>query len=90
MPKLHEYQGKKLLRDCGIPVPEEDIAATPQEARQIAEKFQKTVTIKSQVGVTGRFQMGGIRFADSPDEVEKAAKDLLGKAILATGQVRLT
>ena len=81
MPKLYEYQGKRLLRDSGIPIPEGDVASTPKEARRIAEKLLKTVAIKAQVGVTGRFQAGGIRFADSADEAEKAAEELLGKDI---------
>ena len=81
MPKLHEYQGKRLLRDSGIPIPEGNVASTPKEARRIAEKLLKMVAIKAQVGVTGRFQAGGIRFADSADEAEKAAEELLGKDI---------
>ena len=81
MPKLHEYQGKRLLRDCRIPVPEGDVASTPKEARKIAERLLKTVAVKSQVGVTGRLQAGGIRFAGNANEAEKAAEELLGKEI---------
>lgn len=81
MPKLLEYQGKRLLRECGILVPEGDVASTPGEARKIAEKLLKPATIKSQVGVTGRFKAGGIKFAENAGEVEKAAKELLGKEI---------
>lgn len=50
MPKLHEYQGKRLLRDQGILVPEGDVASTPNEARAIAERLLKTVVIKAQKG----------------------------------------
>lgn len=81
MPKLDEYQGKRLLREQGILVPEGDVASTPKEARKIAERLLKTVAIKSQVGVTGRFKAGGIKFADNADEAEKVAKGLLGKEI---------
>jgi succinyl-CoA synthetase beta subunit len=81
MPKLHEYQGKRLLRDCGILIPEGDVASTPKEAGKIAKRLLKTVAIKSQVGVTGRFKAGGIKFADNADEAEAAAKELLGKEI---------
>ena len=81
MPKLLEYQGKRLLRECGIPVPEGDIAATPREARQIAERLAKPVAIKSQIETTGRFKAGGIKFADNADEAERAAAELLGKEI---------
>lgn len=81
MPKLHEYQGKKLLRESGIPVPEGEVAATPEEVRKIIGRLGKPVAIKAQVGVTGRFQAGGIRFADSADEGEKAAEEILAKDI---------
>ena len=62
-------------------MPEGDVASTPKEVRKIAEKLQKTVVIKSQVGVTGRFKAGGIKFAENADEAEKVAKELLGKEI---------
>ncbi len=81
MPKLHEYLGKRLLRDCGIPTPDGDIAATPEEARKIAEKLAKPVVIKAQVEVTGRFKAGGIKFTDNAEEAGKAAAELLGKDI---------
>ena len=81
MPKLLEYQGKRLLRDCSIPVPEGGVASTPIEAYEIAERLRTTVAVKAQVGVTGRFQAGGIKFAGSADEAKKAAEELLGKEI---------
>ena len=81
MPKLLEYQGKRLLREQGVPVPEGEIATTPQEAGKIAEKIAKPVAIKAQIGATGRFKAGGIKFASTPDEAESVAKDLLGKEI---------
>jgi len=78
MPKLLEYQGKKLLKDIGIPVPEGEVCRTHTEARQIAEKLGKAVVLKAQVGVTGRFEAGGIKFADTPENAERAAEELLG------------
>ncbi len=62
-------------------MPEGDIASTPKEAHKIAEKLLKSVTIKSQIGATGRFKAGGIRFADNADEAEKVTEELLGKEI---------
>jgi len=81
VPKLYEYQGKKLLKAQGIPVPESDVASTPQEACAIAAKLSRPVAIKSQIGVTGRFKAGGIKFADNINEVERVATELLGKTI---------
>jgi len=81
VPKLYEYQGKRLLRGQGIRVPEGSVASTPEEARAISAKLSKTVMIKSQIGVTGRLKAGGIKFADSAHEAEKASKELIGKEI---------
>ena len=81
MPKLLEYKGKRLLRECGILIPEGDIAATPREAREIADKLRKPVVIKSQIETTGRFKAGGIKFANNADEAERATEELLGKEI---------
>lgn len=81
MPKLEEYQGKRLLRRCGISVPEGDVALTPKQAGKIAGKLGAPVAIKAQVGVTGRFKAGGIKFAQDANEAEEVARKLLGKKI---------
>jgi len=81
MPKLLEYQGKRLLGNLDLPIPQGDVATTPEEVRAIAEKLAKPVVIKAQAGVTGRFQAGGIKFAKNADEAEKVAQELLGKDI---------
>ena len=78
MARLYEYQGKQILREIGVSVPEGDVASTPQEAREIAERIGKPVAVKAQIWATGRFKAGGIKFADDPGEAEKAAGELLG------------
>jgi succinyl-CoA synthetase beta subunit len=79
--RLHEYQGKLLLKTVGIPVPEGEVASTPHEARKIAERIGKPVAIKAQVLTTGRFKAGGIKFAESPQEAESVASEILNKEI---------
>jgi succinyl-CoA synthetase beta subunit len=81
MSKIHEYQAKRLLRECGIAIPKGDVAVVPEEARRIAESLGKPVAIKAQVIVTGRFEAGGIKFANKADEAEKVAQELLGTVI---------
>ena len=81
MPKLLEYQGKRLLKNFGISVPDGAVANTPQEVRKIFERLSTVVAIKAQIGVTGRFQAGGIKFAANADEAEKAAREMLSKDI---------
>ncbi len=81
MPKLYEYQGKRLLKTLNMPVPLGDVASTPEEVRAIAGKLAKPVVIKAQIGATGRFKAGGIKFAKDVDEAEEVARELLGKKI---------
>jgi succinyl-CoA synthetase beta subunit len=81
MARLFEFQSKKLLKQGGIPVPGGDVAATPEEARRIAEKIGKPVAIKIQVWVTGRAGIGGIQFAATPEEAEAKARKLLGMKV---------
>jgi succinyl-CoA synthetase beta subunit len=81
MARLFEYQGKELLKKAKVPIPEGEVAATPQEARKIAEKIGKPVAIKSQIWAGGRGKAGGIQFAQTPDEAEKVAGKLLGSEI---------
>ncbi len=81
MARLFEYQSKQLLKDGGIRIPEGGVARTPEEAREIAAGLGRPVVLKIQVWVTGRAGLGGIRFADSPEEAEAQARELLGSQI---------
>ncbi|MFQ5988158.1 MAG: ATP-grasp domain-containing protein, partial [Dehalococcoidia bacterium] len=81
MARLHEYQGKQLLEATGVPVPEGDVASTPEEAKRIAQEIGKSVAIKAQVWATGRFKAGGIKFANNPQEAERAASEIIGAQI---------
>lgn len=75
--KLHEYQSKRLFAAHGVPIPDGDVATTSQEARRIAEKLGGPVVVKSQVLVGGRGKAGGIKLAQTPDEAEKVAEEIL-------------
>jgi succinyl-CoA synthetase beta subunit len=79
--KLHEYQSKRLFAEHGIPIPAGDVAATPQEARRIAEELGGPVVVKSQVLVGGRGKAGGIRLAKTPKKAKAAAAEILGLEI---------
>ena len=81
MARLYEHQGKELIREAGIPVPEGGLAKSPEEARAIAERLGKPVVLKAQVWATGRMKAGGIKFASTPEEAEELAKELLGSTI---------
>ncbi len=79
--KLQEYQAKRIFGQYGIPVPSGDVAATPTEARAIAERIGGPVVVKSQVLVGGRGKAGGIKLAKSADEAEQVAGRILGMDI---------
>jgi succinyl-CoA synthetase beta subunit len=78
---IHEYQAKDILRDYGLPVPPGEVAATPDEARALAEKYGGTVVVKAQVHVGGRGKAGGVKLARDPDEAYSHASAILGMDI---------
>ena len=80
--KIHEYQAKALLAEYGIPVPEGAVANTPAEAKGIAARLGGKVAIKAQVYAGGRGKAGGIKVANSPEEAEKAAGQILGTRLV--------
>ncbi|MEA3338175.1 MAG: ADP-forming succinate--CoA ligase subunit beta [Chloroflexota bacterium] len=78
---LHEYQSKREFARFGVPIPAGDVAETPAEAREIAEKLGSKVVVKSQVLVGGRGKAGGIKLAETAQEAEVAAEAILGMDI---------
>ncbi len=76
--KIHEYQAKEYLRRFGLPVSEGEVAASPAEARQAAERLGGRVVVKAQVHAGGRGKVGGVKLVDSPQEAEEVAASLLG------------
>ena len=75
---LYEYQGKELFRRHGIPVSEGQLATTPDEARAAAERLGGHVVVKAQVLTGGRGKAGGVKLAESPEDAEARARDILG------------
>jgi succinyl-CoA synthetase beta subunit len=79
--KLQEYQSKQLFAQRGIPIPKGKVAATAQEAHDVADELGGRVVIKSQVLVGGRGKAGGIKLAKSAHEAEELAAQILGMTI---------
>ena len=79
--KLQEYQSKRIFAQYGVPVPEGGVATTPQKAREIAERLGKRVVVKAQVLVGGRGKVGGIKLAETPEEAEAIAAQILAMDI---------
>ena len=81
MARIFEYQGKQLLKSVGIKIPEGKIAEGPEEAEKIAKGIGKPVAIKAQIWATGRFDAGGIKFANTPRKAFQKSKEILGQRI---------
>ncbi|MFQ3662003.1 MAG: ADP-forming succinate--CoA ligase subunit beta [Chloroflexaceae bacterium] len=79
--KLHEYQARDLLAKYGIPVTRGGVAVTPGEARAVAESIGGPVVVKAQVFVGGRGKAGGVKLADTPEQAEQVASQILGMSI---------
>lgn len=78
---IHEYQAKRLFAEYDIPIPNGEVAETPGEAREIAEKLGVPVVVKAQVLVGGRGKAGGIKLADAPGKATARAEEILGMDI---------
>jgi succinyl-CoA synthetase beta subunit len=78
---LYEYQGKQLFGRYGIPVSEGRLATTPEGARVATEELGGPVVVKAQVLTGGRGKAGGIKLAQTPDEAEARAGEILGMDI---------
>jgi succinyl-CoA synthetase beta subunit len=79
--RLHEYQSKEIFTQHHIPIPQGRLAATPEEARLIAEELHGPAVLKAQVLTGGRGKAGGIRLVHSLDEAEEVASIILGQRI---------
>jgi len=80
--KIHEYQAKEMFAKYGIPVPKGGVASTPAEAKKIAAELGGRVVIKAQVYAGGRGKGGGIKTAQSLNEVEKLAGEIIGMQLI--------
>jgi succinyl-CoA synthetase beta subunit len=77
--KIHEYQGKEILRQFGVPVPRGIPAFTVQEAVEAAQKLGGPVwVVKAQIHAGGRGKGGGVKVAKTIDDVKARATDILG------------
>ncbi|NYT77936.1 ADP-forming succinate--CoA ligase subunit beta [Alcaligenaceae bacterium] len=81
--KIHEYQGKELLKKYGVTVPRGFPAFSVDEAVAAAEKLGGPVwVVKAQIHAGGRGMGGGVKLARSIDEVRQLASDILGMQLI--------
>ena len=80
---LHEYQAKELFARYGIPVPQGQLANSPESARAAAKALGgDRFVVKAQVHAGGRGKVGGVKLVQGFDAVEEAAKQMLGRHLV--------
>ena len=81
--KIHEYQGKELLKKFGVAVPRGIVARTPEEAEKAAKELgTDVVVVKAQIHAGGRGKGGGVKLARSPEEARSLAQQMLGMKLV--------
>nr|WP_263328004.1 ADP-forming succinate--CoA ligase subunit beta [Neobacillus sp. Marseille-Q6967] len=80
---IHEYQGKEILRQYGVTVPNGKVAFTVEEAVEAAKELGTQVcVVKAQIHAGGRGKAGGVKVAKNLDEVRTYATEILGKTLV--------
>ncbi len=81
--KIHEYQGKEVLRQFGVPVPRGIAAFTVQEAVEAAQKLGGPVwVVKAQIHAGGRGKGGGVKVAKTIEDVRRISGEILGMQLV--------
>ena len=79
--KLFEHEAKDIFRTFNMPTPPGGVAKTPTEAKKLAGGVGKPVAVKAQVLSGKRGKAGGVKFADTPEEAERFAEEILAMRI---------
>ncbi|MBX7056294.1 MAG: ADP-forming succinate--CoA ligase subunit beta [Pyrinomonadaceae bacterium] len=81
--KIHEYQGKAILKEYGVPVPRGIVARSPEEAEAAAKELgTDIVVVKAQIHAGGRGKGGGVKLAKSSAEAREIASQILGMQLV--------
>ncbi len=80
--KIHEYQAKDIFRRHGVPTPRGELATTPAEARQAAQRLGGACIVKAQIHAGGRGKGGGVKKAADAAEAEALARTMLGMTLV--------
>ena len=80
--KIHEFQGKDLLRRYDVKVPRGRVAKTAAEAEAAAKELGLPVVVKAQIHAGGRGKGGGVKLARTAQEVRDLASSILGMTLV--------
>src|ERR1700752_3144089 len=75
--RFFEYEAREIVKRAGIPVTDYGFTTDAAEAKEIAARIGGPTVIKSQVLTGGRMKAGGVKFADTSEEAEAHAADIL-------------
>jgi succinyl-CoA synthetase beta subunit len=80
---LHEYQGKQLFAEYGLPVSQGYAVDTPEEAAEAADRIGGDMwVVKAQVHAGGRGKAGGVKLVKTKEEIKEFAQQWLGKNLV--------
>ena len=81
--KIHEYQAKELFKTYNVPVPDGGVAFTSEEAKTVADRLGGfPVVVKAQIHAGGRGKGGGVKLAQSMEEVGSLSDSILGMTLI--------
>jgi len=80
--KIHEYQGKAILAQYGVPVPRGEVAFSADEAEAAAKKVGGSVVVKAQIHAGGRGKGGGVKVAKDAAEAGEIARRMIGMKLV--------
>jgi succinyl-CoA synthetase beta subunit len=81
--KIHEYQGKEILKKFDVPLPKGEVAFSIDDAVKAAEKIGGSVwVVKAQIHAGGRGKGGGVKLARSLEEVRERTGEILGMRLI--------
>lgn len=81
--KIHEYQGKMLLKEYDIETPESIPAFSVEESILAFKKLNTSpVVVKAQIHAGGRGKGGGVKLAKTPEELKKLTEEILGMTLI--------
>ena len=80
--KIHEYQGKVLLARHGVVTPRGEAVFSAAEAGDAARRLGGRVVVKAQIHSGGRGKGGGVKLAETADDAERIAGEMLGMTLV--------
>ncbi|MGD9212732.1 MAG: acetate--CoA ligase family protein, partial [Desulfobacteraceae bacterium] len=81
--KIHEYQAKELFKKYGVPIPNGAVAFNAEEAQNVADSLGGyPVVVKAQIHAGGRGKGGGVKLAQSREEVATLADEIIGMTLV--------